>query len=135
MPTPRRLTAEDLSDIREYVSYEPEMNLFITGDIEQFGLRDRARETVEDESVGALGGGEACGNHVGDDLVGDELALVHEGLGLLAKLALSLDGSAQQVASRDVSHAVVSDELLSLSALASAGSTKENEIHSEPPFE
>lgn len=40
MPTPRRLTAEDLSDIREYVSYEPEMNLFITGDIEQFGLRD-----------------------------------------------------------------------------------------------
>ena len=40
MPTPRLLTAEDLGDIREYVAYEPEMNLFIIGDIEQFGLHE-----------------------------------------------------------------------------------------------
>ncbi len=40
MPKPQLLVESDRSRLVEYISHEPEMNLFISGDIEQFGLAD-----------------------------------------------------------------------------------------------
>ena len=40
MTTPRLCTPDDREKVLEYVSAEPEMAVFITGDIEQFGMTD-----------------------------------------------------------------------------------------------
>lgn len=40
MSKPRLLTEQDRERVLEYVSAEPEMAVFITGDIEQFGMRE-----------------------------------------------------------------------------------------------
>lgn len=40
MIKPRLLTEQDREKVLEYVSDEPEMAVFITGDIEQFGMKD-----------------------------------------------------------------------------------------------
>ena len=68
-------------------------------------------------------------HEIDDKLVGNELALVHVGLGLLAELCAVLDGSTEQVARRDVRHSVFSNKTLGLRALAGTGTTEQNDLH------
>ena len=88
----------------------------------------RAREAVEQEAVLRLGRLDGLEDDAGDDLVGHELAGVHELLGLLAELALGGHGGAQHVARRDVRQVEVVGQPLGLRALAGAGRTEEDEI-------
>lgn len=68
------------------------------GGVKGHGLGRVAREAVENEALLGVIGVKALGHEVDDELVGDELAVVHVGLGLDAELGASLDGGAEQVA-------------------------------------
>src|SRR4051812_42816167 len=56
--------------------------------LEHLGLLHRAREAVEQEPVGRLGLVDPLHDDLADQLVRDEVALVHVALGLLAELGL-----------------------------------------------
>ena len=98
------------------------------GFFEEFGLRDRAREAVEDESVGAFRRGEAGGDHVGDDLVGDELAGLHAGFRLFAEFGAGGDFAAEDFAGGDVRELFLRHQGIGERAFAGAGRAEQNEI-------
>src|SRR3712207_7436156 len=54
-------------------------------------LRDRAREAVQDEAPGQVRRRDPGGQHRNDDGIRDQLAPLHDGLGLLADLAARPD--------------------------------------------
>src|SRR3954471_25017065 len=64
------------------------------------GLRDGAREAVEEEPGLGVGLGQAVADHRHGDLVGDQVAGVHVDLGLLAQLRLAADVGAEDVTGR-----------------------------------
>ena len=95
---------------------------------QRLGLRDRAREAVEQEPVARLGAVEPLHHHPADQVVGHEVAAVHVLLGLLAELALLLDRLAQDVAGGVVGQVEVGDQPLGLGALAGAGRAEQDEV-------
>ncbi len=58
--------------------------------VEHAGLRDGAREAVEQEAAGRVRLGEPVADHLDGDVVGDQVAAVHVGLGLHAPAAVPL---------------------------------------------
>ena len=88
-----------------------------------------SREPIEDEALLGIILGKALLHEADHEIVGDELALVHEGLGLLAELGAILDGGTEQVARRDVRHTVFSDQTLGLGAFARTGAAEQNDFH------
>ena len=97
--------------------------------VERDGLGGVAREAVEDEALLGVVGLKALLDEVDDQVIGNELALVHVALGLHAELGALLDGGTQKVAGRDVSNAKLSHELLCLGPLARAGGAEKNDVH------
>ena len=87
---------------------------------ERLGLRLGAREAVEDEAVGRLGGVDPLGDHADDHLVGDEVAAVHVLLRGAAELGLLAHRGAEDVAGRVVGQAQVFLQALALRSLAAA---------------
>ena len=51
---------------------------FARGSVEPLGLGEGAGEAVEDVAVGGVGVGEAVGNHLVDEVVGDQDASAHK---------------------------------------------------------
>ena len=98
------------------------------GVFEEFGLRDGAREAVEDESVGAFRRGEAGGDHVGHDLVGDELAGLHAGFRLFAEFGAGCHFAAEDFAGGDVRELFLRHQGIGERAFAGAGRAEQNEI-------
>ena len=86
--------------------------------VEGLGLGDRAREAVQDRTAGSLGLAQLLHEHVDGDVVGDQLAAVHVGLGPLAQRRAVAQGRAEQVAGGQVRDAQVSAQRLGLGALA-----------------
>jgi hypothetical protein len=76
------------------------------GGLHGVGLRDGAREAVEQEAVGAVGLGDALLDQADDDVVADQRAGVHHLLGGQAQRRAGLDGGAQHVAGGDLRDAV-----------------------------
>ena len=98
---------------------------------ERAGLLDRAREAVEQEPVAGVIVGESLDDHPDDDLIGNQLALVHVLLGEQPELAAGLARGAQDVAGRDVRQAEVLGQQRGLGALAGAGRTQQDQIQFE----
>ena len=87
-----------------------------------------AREAVEDEAVGRLGGVDPLGDHADDHLVGDQVAAIHVLLRGAAQLGLVADRRPQDVPGRVVRQPQVFVKALPLGSLAAAGRAQENEI-------
>ena len=64
-----------------------------------------------------------------DDVVGDELALVHDRLGRAADLGAGLHGRAQHVAGRKLDEPVPGGDLLGLRPLAGPRRAQQDQVH------
>ena len=101
--------------------------------IEGGGLGERARVAVHDETFRPIVAAEALGDHVVDEVVGDELARFDERLGALGRRACCW-----RIASRRMSPVPMcssrlrSAEQLGLGALAAARRTEKDETHGGP---
>lgn len=71
------------------------------------GLDNGARESVQQEPVLALGLVQIRVNHIDDQVVGDQLAIVHDLLDGRAECRPRLDFRPQHIASGQVAHAVL----------------------------
>ena len=68
--------------------------------VQGLGLVDRAREAVEDEPLVAVRCVDPVRDDANHDFIRNELALVHDRLGLLPDFGAWRDGGAQHVARR-----------------------------------
>ncbi|MNV26119.1 hypothetical protein D3C71_1172330 [compost metagenome] len=94
-----------------------------------FSLRNGARETVEQETVGAVGLSDTVLDQCDDQVVGDQTASIHDALGLDAQLGAGLDRSTQHVAGGDLRNAEFLGDELSLSTFTGPGSSQQNDAH------
>ena len=97
--------------------------------VERLGLRDRAREAVEDEALPGVRLLDALGDDADHDVVGDELARLHDGLGLEADRRAGRDGRAQHVAGRELRDAVALDDAGGLRALPRPRRPQQDDPH------
>src|SRR3954469_22413578 len=93
------------------------------------GLRDGARETVEQETGLGVGLSQAVAHHGDGDLVGHQVAGVHVDLGLLAQLGLTADVGAEDVAGRDGRNAEPARDDLGLGPLAGPRRAQQHHAH------
>ncbi|MNZ40105.1 hypothetical protein D3C78_576100 [compost metagenome] len=100
-----------------------------TGSHQGFSLRDGARETVEQEAIRAVRLGDAVLDQVDDQLVGNQLASVHDRLGFEAQRSAGLDCGAQHVASGDLWNTEFFGDELCLSTFTGPGSSQQNHAH------
>src|SRR5690606_3181768 len=107
--------------------------LLLEHGVQRLCLRDGARETVEDEAGLAVLGVEALGDDSVHNLVGDEIAAVHDFLGRKAHRGLLGNGRAQDIAGRELRDAVGLDKDLGLRALARARRAQEYDSHRRLP--
>ena len=98
--------------------------------LHRLGLRNGAREAVEEEAARAIGGLDALLHEADDDLVGDELAAIHDLLGREPERRAGLDRGAQHVAGGDLRDAVALRDERGLGALARSGTAQEESIAS-----
>jgi hypothetical protein len=96
---------------------------------QRLGLRDRAREPVEDEPLVGVGLGQAIHHHLDHHGIGHVLAAVHEAARLHAERGALLDVLTEDVARRDLRDAVALRETLRLRSLACARGLEEDETH------
>ena len=94
--------------------------------VELSDLRGGARVAVQEESVLAVGLGDAVGHHGVGDGVGDVLALVHVGLGLGAELGGAGDVGAEDVSGGDGRDVQALGDPGGLGALTRSGGTEKN---------
>ncbi|MPL95824.1 hypothetical protein SDC9_41996 [bioreactor metagenome] len=94
---------------------------------ECIGLRQRAREAVEDEARG-LHRVQLLLDQADDDLVGHQLAAVHHLGDAAAHLGPRGLGLAQHVAGRQLHHAALLHQLARLRALACAGRPQQDDV-------
>ena len=97
--------------------------------VEDLGLRDVAREAVEQEAVAGVVLVEPLLDHRDRHLVGYQVAGVHVPLGLVAQRGAVGHVRSEDVPGRDLGHRQVGSEELSLGALASAGRTHQDQSH------
>ena len=93
-------------------------------------LRQGAREAVQDHAVLAVGLLDALGDDTDDDLVGHQLALLHDRLGLDADLGAGLHGRAQHLARGELNQPPAGRELLGLGSLARPRRPQQDHNHS-----
>ena len=94
--------------------------------VERLRLGQRAREAVEDPAGRGVGPRDPFLDHRDDQLVGDELARVHELLRLAAELGALGNVLAEHVARRDVRDPQLARERLRLRPLAGARRSQED---------
>jgi hypothetical protein len=88
-------------------------------------LRDRARESVEDEAASSnVGAGQPFREDSDDELVGHEVAVLHETLDRAPKLRVPCNRVAKQCTRRQVRKTETFREVLALCALPRARSAK-----------
>ena len=100
--------------------------------VERHGLRHGAGKAVQQEPVRAGGGGQRLVDDAVDDLVGHQLAGVHQRLGPLAQRGAVGHRLAQDVAGGELRDAEAGREPLRLRAFSRAGWTEEDEVHDHP---
>lgn len=100
-----------------------------TGSDHGFGLRDGAWEAVEQAAVGAIRLGNALLHQADDQLVGDQLAGIHDFLQLQAQRGTGLDGGTQHVTGGDLWNTELFGDELCLSTFTGPGSSQQNYAH------
>ena len=103
--------------------------LLLEHPVERDRLRDRARETIEDEAVPGVRLADAVGDDGYDDFVGHQLAAIHDRLGAQADQRAGLDGRPQHVPGRELHDAVLLHEPLCLSALPRPRGSEHDQSH------
>ena len=73
-------------------------------------------------------------DEVVDQLIGDEVAGIHEGPGPKPEWGAGVPGGAEQVAGRDVNHLAAAAKQLGLSALTASWRAKKDQTHERPRF-
>ena len=96
------------------------------------GLGEGPREAVEDEPPAGVGLGQALPDHGHDQVVGDELPPLHDGLRLLAESGLLADGLPQDLARGDGRNAQPLRQLARLGSLAAARRPEEDHDPHQP---
>ena len=86
--------------------------------LQRLGLCDGAGESVEDDTFRVLQPVQCGGQHIHDEVVRQQLALVNVALGRLAQFGAVLDLCTQHVARRDVVDAILGYDSLTLRSLA-----------------
>jgi hypothetical protein len=99
------------------------------GGLHGVGLRQGAREAVEQEAVGTVALRDAFLDQADDDVIADQAAAVHHLLGGQAQRRAGLDGGAQHVAGGNLRNAVLLADERGLRAFAGAGGAQKNESH------
>ncbi|MNP30027.1 hypothetical protein D3C76_1230820 [compost metagenome] len=99
------------------------------GVLQGFSLGDGARETVEEEAVGAIGLGDALLDQVDDQVIGNQATGVHHALGLQAQLGAGLDRCAQHVAGGNLRNAELLGDETGLSTFAGTRGPQQNHAH------
>ena len=100
--------------------------------VERLRLRHGAGETVEEEALDDARRGQRLVDDAVDDVVGHQLARVHQRLRLAAERRPIGDRLAQDVARRQLRDAVAEDQPLGLCALPCSGGPEKDEVHGQP---
>ena len=95
----------------------------------RLGLVDGTREPVQDVAVGLGRGHDRLPQHVHDQAIRDQVAVIDVGLDLAPQRRLLPDVLAQQVAAGDVGQAEPLGEQLGLCSLACAGGADKQQPH------
>ncbi|MCY1370720.1 hypothetical protein D9M69_578240 [compost metagenome] len=119
--------------VERHVKFQHVVQLH-AGGLHGVGLGNGAGKTVEQETVGAVRLGNAFLDQVDDEIVTDEAAGFHHGLGLYAQGGARLHGCAQHVTGGNLGDAVFLADERGLGAFASAGSAQQNQSHRCPFF-
>ncbi|MNV56767.1 hypothetical protein D3C71_1490680 [compost metagenome] len=106
---------------------------FHAGVTQGFGLRDGAREAVEQEAVGAVVSDDALLDQANDDFVGNQATAGHHFLDLQTQRALGLDRGTQHVAGGDLRNAELFGDEASLSTFAGTRCPQQNHTHLVAP--
>ena len=88
--------------------------------LQSLRLGDGPGKSVEEEAFLTVGRCDAVLHHADDDLIGDQLSLVHVGLGLAAQGSALADLGPQHVSGGDMRDAVPCGDPLGLGAFARA---------------
>ncbi len=96
--------------------------------IERAGLLERAREAVEHESLRRVRLCQALADDADHDLVGDQLARIHERFAAAPSSVPAFDGGTQDVAGRDVRQPESGRDALGLRTLARAGRAEQHDV-------
>ena len=92
-------------------------------------LGDGARESVKQETIGAVGLGDAVFHQVDDQIVADQTARGHDCLGLQPQRRSGLDRCTQHVAGGNLRNAVFLANESGLGAFAGAWCAQKNQSH------
>mmetsp|Transcript_6315 Transcript_6315/g.25625 ORF Transcript_6315/g.25625 Transcript_6315/m.25625 type:complete len:609 (+) Transcript_6315:468-2294(+) len=117
--------------IEGHVDFEHVIELD-AGGLHGIGLRDGARETVEQETVGAIGLGNAFLDQGNDQVVADQGTGLHHRIGLETQRGAGLDGCTQHVAGGDLRNAESLADEGGLGAFAGARGAQKNQSHGSP---
>ena len=115
-----------------HLDFENEVDRDACG-LKGFSLRNRTGEAVEEGAVHGVGLREAVLDETDDDVVGDELTLVHHGLGSQTERGARLDGGTKHVARGDLGNTELFADELGLRALAGTGRPNQNQTHWNAP--
>jgi len=96
--------------------------------IQCFGLRNRPREAVEQKALATVRLGQALAHDADHEFIGNQLAGVHELLGLQAQRRALANGGTQHIAGGDVRHGKPANEELGLSALPRSRRAKQDHV-------
>src|SRR5262249_47862601 len=97
--------------------------------VERYGLRDGARETVQDESLSGIGLLDTVGDDRHDHIIGHQLTALHHVLGAQPDRGAGLDRGTQQVAGRKLHDAMFLNETLRLRALPRPRRAEQDQSH------
>ena len=97
-------------------------------------LRNGAGKPVEQETCSAVGLGNTFLDEVDDEVVADQCAGFHDGLGLQTQWRACFDRSAQHVAGGDLGNAEFLADECRLRALPGAWCAQQNQSHGEVPW-
>src|SRR5690606_14553958 len=103
------------------------------GALECVGLRNGARKTVKQVTIGAIRLFQAVLYEANDDVVRYQAACVHYLFGFQAERRAGFDSRAQHVAGGNLRNGELLGDESSLSAFAGTGRTKQNETHGRAP--
>ena len=125
---PRRLVVE----VEEEDHVEPAADL-AQHLVERLGLREVAREAVEDEPVERVVLGQPLADHPDRDLVGDEVAALHDRVDLAPERRRVVE-RAEHVAGRDVRDLVLGRDALRLRSLPRPLRAEHEHVHRWPAW-
>ena len=100
-------------DFFVYFEFKNLVNIHLTSlkhAIKFLSLSNSARETIKKNTTFTLRVAEIVVNQIDNEFIGDKLATLHDGIGLLAELSASFHSITKHVTSRQVANAkIVSD--------------------------